>query len=319
MKVVGLLLNSLLALDRRSAIATGSTGLSSVISTLSNTNAQQPGVMPNNVTEVMKPAGPYLESLLGLENRVAVVTGSTGGLGRAIVETLAKSGCRVVVNGRYEEKTAKAAQEVIETCELDPSDVLAAHGDTSDPEQAKIIVRKIEKTFGKLDILVNNAGMNLPEGSFEDQYSPKNWDKIQKVNICGPMNMVHACLPLLRKSENGRIINLSSMIAHVGSPTNPLYSMTKSAMLSFTKSLAGDLAGNTNIRVNSISPGIFITDMNKKFTEDPEKMKQTENGVPIKRLGKAEELAGIVTLVASEAGSYMTGADITVDGGVTAI
>ena len=315
MRALPLILNSLLALDRRSAIATGSTGLSTAIAT----TLANPNVAQAKESGTMNAAGPYLQSLLGLESRVAVVTGSTGGLGRAIVETLAKSGCKVVVNGRHEDKTAKAAQEIIETCNLEPSNVLAAHGDTSDPKQAKNIVKKVEKTFGGMDILVNNAGINLPEGSFADQYSPENWDKIQKVNICGPMNMVQASLPLLKQSESGRIINMSSMIAHVGSPTNPLYSMTKSAMLIFTKSLAADLASDTNIRVNSISPGIFNTDMNKKFTEDPEKMKETEEGVPIKRLGEAEELAGVVTLVASKAGSYMTGTDITVDGGVTAV
>lgn len=175
MKALPLLLNSLLALDRRSAIATGSTGLSSAIASLS--------VAQTKDTDTMNTAGHYLQSLLGLESRVAVVTGSTGGLGRAIVETLAKSGCMVVVNGRNEDKTAKAAKEIIETCNVEPSKVLAAHGDTSDPKQAQNIIRKVERTFGGMDILVNNAGINLPEGSFANQYSPENWEKIQKVNI----------------------------------------------------------------------------------------------------------------------------------------
>ncbi|KAG7373463.1 glucose 1-dehydrogenase [Nitzschia inconspicua] len=267
----------------------------------------------------MKTTGLFLQSMLGMERRVAIVTGSTGGLGRAIVETLAQMGCRVVVNGRNEKKTAKAARDIIEKCNLDPSKVLAAHGDTSDPEQAKSIVEKVQKQFGCLDILINNAGINLPEGSFEDQYSPEQWETIQKVNICGPMNMVHASLPMLRKSDDGRIINMSSMIAHVGSPANTLYSMTKAAILIFTKCLAADLAGETKIRVNSISPGIFKTEMNQKFTENKEKLEETEGGVPMKRLGEPDELATVVAMVASKVGSYMTGTDVIVDGGVTSV
>jgi 3-oxoacyl-[acyl-carrier protein] reductase len=209
----------------------------------------------------------FLESFLGLNGKVALVTGSTAGLGRAIVETLCQAGCKVVVNGRYEERTEKAAKEIIEKFSLNtPNRVVAIHGDTSDPEQAKAIVKKIQETFGGLDILVNNAGINLPEASFEEQYTPDQWQKINKVNLMGPMNMVKSALPLLKQSTAGRIVNVASMIAHVGSPKNPLYTMTKSAMVIFTKSLAADLAGNTKITVNSISPGVFATDMNVSYS-----------------------------------------------------
>ena len=174
----------------------------------------------------------------------------------------------MIVNGRYEERTEKVAKEIIEKCSPNhPDRVVAIHGDTSDPEQAKAIVDKIQEKFDGLDILVNNAGINLPEASFEEQYTPDNWQKINKVNLMGPMNMVQASLPLLKQSSGGRIVNVASMIAHVGSPTNPLYTMTKSAMAVFTKSLAADLAGNNdnNITVNSISPGVFATEMNVSY------------------------------------------------------
>jgi NAD(P)-dependent dehydrogenase (short-subunit alcohol dehydrogenase family) len=314
-----------LALDRRAAILTGTTSTIGLVDALKDKPSKPPSsasdIISSNdsVDMMMKTPGAFLQSMLGLEQRVAIVTGSTGGLGRSIVETLAQMGCRVVVNGRHEEKTAKAAQDIVNTYGLNSANILAAHGDTSDPDQARAIIQKVRDEFGSLDILINNAGINLEEGTFEEQYTPEQWDKIQKVNICGPMNMVHASLPLLKKSDAGRIINMSSMIAHVGSPTNPLYSMTKSAMLIFTKSLAVDLAGNSNIRVNSISPGIFRTEMNAKFTDDKDKLKETEDGVPVKRLGEADELASIVAMVVSKAGAYMTGADIIVDGGVTAV
>jgi 3-oxoacyl-[acyl-carrier protein] reductase len=212
-------------------------------------------------------SGTFLQSFLGLDGKVALVSGSTAGLGRAIVETLCQAGCKVIVNGRYPERTEQAAKEIADKCcPNDTNRVIAVHGDTSDTEQAQAIADKIQETFGVLDILVNNAGMNLPEASFEDQYTPDQWQKISNVNLMGPMNMVKATLPLLKRSNAGRIVNVASMIGHVGSPTNPLYTMTKSAMVVFTKSLAADLAGTTKITVNSISPGAFATEMNVSTT-----------------------------------------------------
>ena len=179
----------------------------------------------------------FLSSFLGYDGKVALVTGSTSGLGRAIAETLLQAGCRaVVINGRDEEKTQKAADDIASSLNLnDDSSVFAAAGDTSDPAAAKNIVEKINSKFGRLDILVNNAGINLPEGSFLEQYSPENWQKISRVNIEGPMNMSHEALPLIKTSSpSGRIINVSSMIGHVGDAKNPLYTMTKASILMFT-------------------------------------------------------------------------------------
>lgn len=136
--------------------------------------------------------------------------------------------------------------------------------------------------------------------------------------------MAHAALPLLKQSPAGRIINVSSMIGHVGDAKNPLYTMTKAAMLMFTKSLAADLAGKVeddgnHMTVNSISPGIFATEMNAKFTQDPEALAKVERTVPMRRLGQPQELAGAVLYLASEAASYTTGSDILVDGGFVAV
>jgi len=260
-----------------------------------------------------------LNSFFGMEGKVALVTGSTAGLGRSIVETLCQAGCTVLVNGRSEERTDKACQEIIAKFGKDPSCVISAPGDTSKPEEVKQIIETIKASSnGKLDILINNAGINLPEAKFEDQYSEDQWNKISKVNISGPLNMTHAALVLLKQSKAGRIINMSSMIAHVGSPTNNLYTMTKSAMLLFTKSLAAQLA-MTKITVNSISPGAFKTDMNAKFTQDEKALKEIESSIPMGRMGDPQELAGAVLFTASDAASYMTGSDICVDGGFVAV
>lgn len=268
----------------------------------------------------------FLTSFIGLEGKVALVTGSTSGLGRAIAETLLQAGCKVVINGRNAERTQKAVEEILAMTGTDEDDasttmVLAAAGDTSDPKAAKAIVEKIQSAHGRLDIVVNNAGINLPEGSFEEQYSSDEWEKISRVNIQGPMNLSHEALSLLKKSPAGRIINVSSMIGHVGDAKNPLYTMTKSAILTFTKSLAIDLARNPdsqNMTVNSISPGVFSTDMNAKFTQDQEALSKVENSIPMRRLGQPKELAGAVLYLASDAASYTMGSDILVDGGFVA-
>eukprot|EP00980_Cylindrotheca_fusiformis_P008743 scaffold1869_cov122-Cylindrotheca_fusiformis.AAC.5 len=270
----------------------------------------------------MTSSNAFLGTFLGLEGKVALITGSTGGLGRAMAEVLLQAGCKVVVNGRNEERTQKAADDIAACLSIDKSLILAAAGDTSDPEKAKAIIDKIRSTYDRLDILVNNAGINLPEGSFSDQYSPENWDKISSVNMKGPMNMCHEALPLIKASPAGRIINVASMIGHVGDAKNPLYTMTKAAMVMFTKSLAADMAGkedSSRMTVNSISPGVFSTDMNAKFTEDPDALAKVESGIPMRRLGQPKELAGAVLYLASDAASYTTGGDIVVDGGFVAV
>jgi NAD(P)-dependent dehydrogenase (short-subunit alcohol dehydrogenase family) len=280
---------------------------------------------------IMTTSSDFLTSFLGLDGKVALITGSTAGLGRAMAEVLLQAGCKVVINGRNPERTQTAVDEIRTSIGLlenatggGTTRVLAAAGDTSEPQAAQAIIEKIQSTYGRLDIVVNNAGVNLPEGSFEEQYSSEQWEKISRVNIQGPMNISYAALALLKKSPAGRIINVSSMIGHVGDAKNPLYTMTKSAILMFTKSLAVDLAGggNTesqNITVNSISPGIFSTDMNAKFTQDPEALQKVENTIPMRRLGKPKELAGAVLYLASDAASYTTGGDILVDGGFVAV
>ena len=284
-------------------------------------------IMPPSSSET------FLSSFFDLNGKVALVTGSTSGLGRAMAEVLLQAGCIVFINGRNPERTQKAVNEMIAQLLLkipideqqeDRRRVFAASGDTSNMDAATAIVQEITSQMGALDILVNNAGINLSEeGSFEEQYSsPAQWEKISKVNIEGPMNMSKQALPLLKKSCAGRIINVSSMIGHVGDGGNSLYAMTKGAMLLFTKSLAADVAGKPetrNLTVNSISPGIFMTDMNAKFTKDKETLATVEATIPMRRLGKPKELAGAVLYLASGASSYTMGADILVDGGFVAV
>ncbi|CAJ1954800.1 unnamed protein product [Cylindrotheca closterium] len=274
------------------------------------------------MTTVNKASSAFLSKFLGLERKVALVTGSTAGLGRSMAEVLLQAGCTVFINGRNQERTQAAVDEIAKLVPGEKNRVFAATGDTSDIEAATAIVEEIKSKVGSLDVLVNNAGINLAEGTFEEQYSPEEWDKINKVNIQGPMNMSREALPLLKLSPAGRIINVSSMIAHVGNGENSLYTMTKGAMLAHTRSLAADMAGkedSQNLTVNSVSPGIFMTDMNAKFTEEKDKLATVEATVPMQRLGRPEELAGAVLYLASDAASYTMGADVLVDGGFVAV
>lgn len=262
------------------------------------------------------PAPSYLESLFSLKGKVAIVTGSTGGLGRAVAESLYQAGASVVINGRDQERTEKAVQDIYEKYGRTEG-LLAVAGDMSLPDYASHIVRVTTKKFGRLDILCNNAGINIPENCFE-QNAIGEWDKISGVNLKGPMQVTRAALPHLKRSPAGRIINLSSIGGHVGLESNTLYTITKGGILMFTKSLAAELA-KTNITVNSVSPGVMKTSMNAKFAEGTDAYDKAMKGVPMKRMGMPGELAGVFLLLASESSNYITATDIIVDGGYSAI
>ncbi|KAA8497976.1 Nodulation protein G [Porphyridium purpureum] len=261
--------------------------------------------------------GSYLDELFGLRGRVAIVTGSTGGLGEAMAEALYCAGAKVIINGRYQERTEKAAAAALER--LQGKAVLGADaelfpiaGDMKDMAQAAALVEKVEQKYGRIDILVNNAGVNLDEDSFENQLD--QWDLLMSTNLTGVFNVTKAALPLLKQAPSGRIINMTSVLSHIGSAKNVLYSATKGGLLMWTKSLALDLA-QTNVRVNCISPGPFQTAMNAKF-EDEKAHTALMAVVPQQRMGVPSELCGAVIFLASEAGGYMTGSDIRIDGGM---
>lgn len=243
------------------------------------------------------------------------MTGSTGGLGRAVAEALFLSGVTVIVNGRDDNRTQKAVDDIYVKLERS-SGLLAVGGDMSKPEDAQKIVDATIAKFGKLDIIVNNAGINIDEAPFEQQ-SAEDWAKMSSVNLGGPLNLIRCALPYLRASKQGRIINLSSIGGHVGLPHNSLYTMTKGGVRVFTKSLAAELA-TTSVTCNSISPGVFQTPMNVKF-EDAEAQKEVVKSIPMGRMGTPTELVGAVLYLASDCASYTTGTDILVDGGYTSV
>jgi NAD(P)-dependent dehydrogenase (short-subunit alcohol dehydrogenase family) len=267
--------------------------------------------------------GSYLQSLLQLENKTALVTGSTSGLGRSVAEALVRAGVKVAINGRDKERTEKACAEIAQACvplslQAGAPRVVVAYGDTSSDDEAQQAVDQTVNAFGgSIDILINNAGINLPEDTFEAQ-TLEQWDQISAVNIGGPIRITKAALPHLKKSHAGRIINFASILGHVGGPSNTMYTMTKAAMLLFSKSLAAELA-NTSITVNSISPGVMATRMNSKFEADKKTKGNVEKLIPMGRFGTPDEVVGAVLFFSSDASSYCTGSDILVDGGFTSV
>lgn len=261
----------------------------------------------------------YVNALFGLHGKVAIVTGSTGGLGYAMAIAFLQCGATVVINGRTEERVIAARDDIyLQTGRT--SGLLAVAADMSLLDEAKYLVERTISTFGKIDIIVNNAGVNLPERPFE-QSTPEDWERVSSVNVKGPVNLTRAALPYLKESRAGRIINLSSIAGQVAVANNSLYSMTKAAMIQLTKSLAAELStlDNNNIVVNSVSPGVFETPMNAKFELGTAAREEIVRRIPMQRLGEPQELVGVVVFLASAAASYTTGADFLVDGGFTAV
>lgn len=233
---------------------------------------------------------------LGLNGRVALVCGSTRGLGRAVAKALADEGARVAINGR--------------TNAPFPADV-------SVPEQATALVHRVAEEFGggRLDILFCNAG-GPPAGRFEDQPADA-WQRAIELNLLSTIHLARAAVPIMRKAKWGRVICLASVAAKQPLPGLMLSTTARAGVLGFAKALADEVAPD-GITVNSVCPGFIATERIAQLTASrPDAMRQMVAGIPMGRIGKPEELAAAVTFLASEGASYITGAVIQVDGGFT--
>ncbi len=242
--------------------------------------------------------------VMDLEDRVAIVTGGSSGIGKAIVERFAWEGAHVVIADLQEEKGKELAEEV---------DCSFKHCDVSDYDNVKQVVEETVEEHGKLDIMVNNAGIGS-QADIEDMEIDE-WGKILSVDLDGVMHGCKAAAPHL-KETNGKIINMASIYGLVGDVGATAYNAAKGGVVNLTRSVADDLA-EEEVNVNSICPGFVDTPMTEKALEDEDFQTHVLGETPMGRVAEPEEIASVATFLASDEASYVTGANIPVDGGWT--
>jgi NAD(P)-dependent dehydrogenase (short-subunit alcohol dehydrogenase family) len=248
------------------------------------------------------------KNLFDLSGRVALVTGGSKGLGKAMARAFAEAGADVMISSRHEQELNSARAEIAASLSVRVERIAA---DMLDRPQVDALAQTALSQMGRIDILVNNAGSNIPQPI--DGIADDIWDRILELNLSSCMRLTRALVPQMRDRRWGRIIHISSVLGLGGKEQRSGYCATKSALLGLARASALEL-GPFNITVNCIAPGPFLTDLPGKLLSDEEKRIFAER-TALHRWGRPEELAGPALLLASEAGSYITGAVIVVDGG----
>ena len=247
-----------------------------------------------------------LTSISSLDSKVAIVTGSSQGIGRAIAIELANLGIKVVVN--YANSKA-AAEEVVKDIIRNGGEAIAVQANIANLEDVKKLIDNTLNKFGRIDILVNNAGITRDKLLLRMKLY--DWQTIIDLNLTGVFLCTQAVIKTMLKQKNGRIINVSSIVCEVGNPGQANYSAAKAGILGFTKSVAKEVASR-GITVNAIAPGFIETNM----TKDLEKENVLQS-IPLKRLGTPEEVAGLTRFLAVDpSAAYITGQVINIDGGM---
>jgi NAD(P)-dependent dehydrogenase (short-subunit alcohol dehydrogenase family) len=251
------------------------------------------------------------EHLFDVRDRVAIVTGGTRGIGRAIAEGFVCGGAKVVVGSRKPEACSETEAHLRALGATTGGDAVALAAHMGELDAASALVGRAVDTFGAVDIIVNNAANALtqPLGAF----TAEAWQKSFDVNLRGPVFLVQAALPHLERSEHAAIVNVISAGAFLFSANVAMYGAAKAALMSFTRSMAADFAPR-GIRVNALAPGTVDTDMVRANT--PEAQKSMANASFMRRAASPDEMVGPVLYLASDASSFMTGQDLLVDGGL---
>lgn len=243
-----------------------------------------------------------------LEGKVALITGASRGIGRAIALKLAAEGAKVAIN--FAGNITKA-EEVKNAVESSGGEAMLVQGDVSDFEKVNEIVKKVVDTWGRLDILVNNAG--ITRDNLMLKMSESDFDSVIATNLKGVFNCTKAVTRLMMKQHSGRIVNMSSVVGLMGNAGQANYAAAKAGIIGFTKSVAKEFAPR-GITVNAVAPGFIETDMTDAL---PDKIKTdlTEK-IPIGRIGKPEDIANAVMFFVADDAAYITGQVICVDGGM---
>jgi len=247
--------------------------------------------------------------VLALEGKIALVTGGSRGIGRAIALELARRGADVAVNYAHH---AEAARQVVAEIEALGRRAVALPADVGDSDQAVALVNAVLDAFGRLDILVNNAGIVRDNLLLRMQES--DWDEVLRINLKGAFNTSKAAVRQMVRQHFGRIINISSVSGLMGQVGQANYAASKAGLIGLTKSMARELAAR-NITVNVVAPGFIPTDINAAMDEALRERLRTL--IPLGRFGTAEDVAGAVAFLASEEAAYITGVVLPVDGGLS--
>lgn len=248
---------------------------------------------------------------MGYEGKVAIITGSGQGIGRVYAHRLAEGGAKVVIADVNEKKALQVAEEIKES----GKEALGIGVDVANHHQIEEMTRTVASIYGRIDILINNAAIfsTLKPTPF-DQISDEEWDRVFEVNMKGMFLCCKAVVPYMKKQRSGRIINISSGAALEGGGTYLHYTSSKAAVLGFTKGLAREL-GEYNITVNALCPGLTITEVPRATLTEEQKSDLLRRQC-IKRTGKPEDLAGVVSFLCTDEASFISGQCISVDGGV---
>jgi 3-oxoacyl-[acyl-carrier protein] reductase len=240
--------------------------------------------------------------------KVALVTGGSRGIGRAIALELGRRGAKVVFSYAGNEAAAAQAQQALTEAGVASRPV---RFDVADPAACAAAVDELFKAEGRLDVLVNNAGVAID--GLVMRYKDEDWDRTLDTNLKGPFALIRAASRPMMKQRSGAIVNVSSIIGEIGNAGQVAYAASKAGLIGLTKSLARELASRS-IRVNAVTPGFITTDMTHGLTDElKEKMKEA---IPLARIGSPEDVAAAVAFLASDAAAYITGEVLKVNGGM---
>lgn len=243
-----------------------------------------------------------------LDGKIAVVTGASRGIGKAIALKLAAEGAKVVVNYAG---NAKAAQEVVAAIAEQGGEAMYCQCDVADGAAVEAMMKQTVERFGRIDILVNNAG--ITRDTLLMRMKESDWDEVMATNLKGVFLCTKAVTRLMMKQKYGRIVNLTSVVGLTGNAGQANYAAAKAGVIGFTKSTARELASR-GITVNAVAPGFISTDMTAVLSENVKE--EMLKGIPLARLGEPEDIAKAVSFLVSDLASYITGQTINVDGGM---
>jgi 3-oxoacyl-[acyl-carrier protein] reductase len=241
---------------------------------------------------------------IDLSGKNALVTGSTRGIGRAIAEAFAKSGGRVAIVGRDRGRAEEVATAI-------GNGATGFAADVTDTATVSKLIDDVEKAFGSIDILVNNAG--ITRDNIVMRLKDEDWDMVQNANLRGAFAAIRAVSRGMMKKRNGRIINVASIVGLIGNKGQANYAASKAGLIALTKTVAKEL-GSRNILVNAVAPGFIETEMTAAMT--PEAREALGKQIALERLGTVNDVAAMVTFLASDLASYITGQVFVVDGGL---